>query len=133
MPLQRYAIVLDGAVVNVVEYESQPTTPPPGFEEGYFAVLANNYVGPGWTYSNGQFTRAPVPAEQLVELCRQNALRMLTATDWVELPSVTDTNLTPHLINKADFIAYRSAIRNYAVNPTENPVWPALPTEQWST
>jgi hypothetical protein len=30
--MKKYAIVKDNLVVNVIEYESQPTTPPPGFE-----------------------------------------------------------------------------------------------------
>ena len=35
-------------------------------------------------------------------------------------------------MNQADFVAYRSTVRNYAVNPVENPVWPTAPTEQWA-
>ena len=29
--MNKYAIVKDGVVVNVIEYESQPSTPPAGF------------------------------------------------------------------------------------------------------
>jgi hypothetical protein len=58
----RYAIVKDGAVVNVIEYEEQPSTPPDGFEDGYVAIQANN-VSIGWIYANGQFTN-PNPQEQ---------------------------------------------------------------------
>ena len=58
----RYAIVKDGAVVNVIEYEEQPSTPPAGFDEGHVAVQADN-VSIGWTYANGQFTD-PNPQEQ---------------------------------------------------------------------
>ena len=57
----RYAIVKDGVVVNVIEYESQPTTPPPGFDEGNQAIQTDN-VSIGWTYANGQFTD-PNPPE----------------------------------------------------------------------
>ena len=57
----RYAIVKDNAVVNVIEYEEQPSTPPAGFEDGYVAVQADN-VSIGWAYANGTFTD-PNPPE----------------------------------------------------------------------
>ena len=57
----KYAIVKDGVVVNTIEYAEQPTTPPPGFEEGYAAIQSNE-ASTGWTYADGQFTN-PVPIE----------------------------------------------------------------------
>ena len=57
--MQRYAIIQNGLVINVIEYESQPTTPPPGFENGYEAVQSD-LAGPGFSYANGIFT-APQP------------------------------------------------------------------------
>lgn len=58
----RYAIVKNNTVVNIIEYEAQPSTPPAGFEDGHVAVQADN-VSLGWTYANGQFTN-PNPQEQ---------------------------------------------------------------------
>lgn len=60
----KYAIVKDGVVVNVIEYEEQPTTPPAGFDEGHVAIQANA-VSPNWHYANGQFTN-PNPPETVV-------------------------------------------------------------------
>lgn len=57
----KYAIVKDGVVVNIIEYEAQPSTPPPGFETGYVAIQAAA-VSPGWHYANGTFTN-PNPPE----------------------------------------------------------------------
>lgn len=51
----RYAIVKDGVVVNIIEYDSQPTTPPAGFDAGHEAIQADA-VNPGWHYANGTFT-----------------------------------------------------------------------------
>jgi len=51
----KYAIVKDGIVINVIEYNEQPTTPPPGFEDGHIAIQADT-VNIGWNYANGQFT-----------------------------------------------------------------------------
>jgi hypothetical protein len=57
----KYAIVKDGVVVNVIEYETQPSTPPAGFEEGHTAIQ-QDYVSVGWHYANGTFTD-PNPPE----------------------------------------------------------------------
>lgn len=57
----RYAIVKNGVVVNVIEYETQPSTPPAGFEEGHTAIQ-RDYVSVGWHYANGTFTD-PNPPE----------------------------------------------------------------------
>ena len=61
--MKRYAIVKNGVVQNVIEYEEQPTSPPPGFEDGYEAIQADA-VSPGWLYENGQFTN-PNPVVDL--------------------------------------------------------------------
>lgn len=63
---------------------------------------------------------------------KSNAIKLLSETDWVELPSVTNASNTPHLINADEFILYRNSLRLIAVNPTETPVWPTLPAERWS-
>jgi hypothetical protein len=52
--MNKYAIVKDRSVVNVIEYESQPSNPPPGFEEGHVAIQADR-ASPGWQYENGEF------------------------------------------------------------------------------
>ena len=57
----KYAIVKDGVVINVIEYETQPSTPPAGFEEGHTAIQ-QDYVSVGWHYANGTFTD-PNPPE----------------------------------------------------------------------
>jgi len=59
----KYAIVKDGVVVNVIEYETQPSTPPAGFEDGHTAIQ-QDYVSVGWHYANGTFTD-PNPPEQI--------------------------------------------------------------------
>jgi hypothetical protein len=63
----RYAIVKNNVVVNVIEYESQPTTPPPGFDEGNQAIQAD-HVSIGWTYANGNFTDPNPPTQTTIEV-----------------------------------------------------------------
>jgi hypothetical protein len=61
------------------------------------------------------------------------AERLLAETDWVNQPDVIDPNMNPHLLNHADFITYRAALRAIAVNPQSGDlVWPTKPQEQWS-
>jgi enamine deaminase RidA (YjgF/YER057c/UK114 family) len=65
--------------------------------------------------------------------CKAKATQILNATDWTSIADVGDsTKANPYLVNQAEFIAYRSTVRNYAVNPVTNPTFPSAPTEQWS-
>jgi hypothetical protein len=58
-----YAIVKNGIVVNFIEYNEQPTTPPPGFEDGHIAIQADK-ANIGWIYANGQFTDPNPPTSE---------------------------------------------------------------------
>ena len=60
-----YAIVKNGVVVNLIEYDAQPTTPPSGFDDGYIAIQADR-VSIGWQYANGAFVDTTPPAEPIV-------------------------------------------------------------------
>jgi hypothetical protein len=66
--------------------------------------------------------------------CAGQAKDILTATDWTSISDVGDpAKSNPYLVNQVEFIAYRSTIRNYAINSVIDPVWPTPPTEQWSS
>jgi len=73
-------------------------------------------------------------ANQKKEIVKAQAVSLLTTTDWVDLPSVTDPSASVYLDNKADFDSYRLTLRLIAVNP---PVvvdpWPTKPQENWKT
>lgn len=79
----RYAIVKDGVVVNVIEYESQPTTPPAGFSEGHEAIQAD-HVSVGWNYANGQFTN-PNPITYTTEVKSLTDMILADATELAKL------------------------------------------------
>lgn len=79
----RYAIVKDGAVVNIIEYESQPSTPPDGFEDGYVAIQADN-VSIGWTYANGQFTN-PNPQQEVTNSMSLTDMILASPTELAKL------------------------------------------------
>lgn len=75
----------------------------------------------------------PTPEESIFK-CKTIAASYLQQTDWTAIPDVADpTKSNPYLMNQPEFVAYRSTVRNYAVNPVVDPVWPTMPTEQWSS
>jgi hypothetical protein len=80
--MNTYAIVKDGIVVNVIEYAEQPSTPPPGFEDGHTAIQADA-VSIGWVYANGTFTD-PNPPEQ-IQIDPPKSLTEVILADPVEL------------------------------------------------
>jgi len=68
------------------------------------------------------------------DACKKQATELLFETDWTTIADVADpTKSNPYLLNQADFVAYRSALRKLAVYPEASPVWPTKPTEQWSS
>lgn len=132
--MERYAIIDGINVVNVIDYSSPPGNPPPGFPVNYIAVQSDT-AGPGWTYVNGVFIAPPVPPltdSELIAQCQSQATALLASTDWSEIASVTNTANKPYLINAAEFVTYRCAVRVYAVTPVTNPIWPVCPTADWS-
>lgn len=79
-----------------------------------------------------QYDAVAVEVEAQKMTCKQQASDLLYATDWTTIPDVANPANTPYLMNQADFIAYRNTVRQLAVNPVVNPVFPDKPTEQWS-
>lgn len=64
--------------------------------------------------------------------CKQQASQLLYATDWTTIPDVANpSDSNPYLINQREFMTWRSEIRQLAVNPVADPVWPTQPTPQW--
>ena len=66
---------------------------------------------------------APTP-EQIIAENKQKAESLLAESDWSVLPDVP-------LQNKAQWEAYRAALRQIAINPTLNPTWPTKPEAIW--
>ena len=130
--MSRYVILKDNEIINVVNYDSPPSNPPPGFKGGHIAVQ-HDQASFGWTYKNGVFTSPDeiVSDEELKERCKQHAKGLLYLTDWVENPSVTDTNNTPHLTNLNEFLDYRKQIRVLVVTPVAQPTFPEKPIATW--
>jgi hypothetical protein len=84
-----------------------------------------------WTEANTPAPSAPPTAEQN----KATATRRLQNTDWTITPDVGDsTKSNPYLGNVQDFIVYRNAVRQYAINPVAGDInWPTVPQEVWTT
>lgn len=73
------------------------------------------------------------PAPPSAEANKQNAEQRLQSTDWVNEPDVYDPARNPHLMNRNEFLDYRSWCRNIAVYPVAgNLDWPIVPVAIWS-
>jgi hypothetical protein len=84
-----------------------------------------------WTVANTPVPPSPPTAEDN----KQTAIGLLQQTDWTTIPDVSDpTKSNPYLSNTNDFVTYRNAVRQYALNPVAGDInWPTLPQEVWTT
>lgn len=101
--------------------------------ETLVVVDDNIVVSPGFTYEGGTtFTEniPVIPDDVKIINCKFAAQQLLQSTDWVTLSDITTG--THKLINQAEFLTYRDALRKLVINPVANPTWPTMPTEQWS-
>lgn len=96
-------------------------------------VIIRNYEAFDAEGNQVDYDKVAVEDEAKKLDCKAQATQILQATDWTSIGDVGNPQMSnPYLVNQAAFIAYRSTIRNYAVNPVADPVWPTQPTEQWS-
>lgn len=58
--------------------------------------------------------------------CKDQAKVLIANSDWSVLQDV-------NLSNKSEFENYRSVLRNFILNPVENPVFPTEPNPIWAT
>ena len=105
-----------------------------------WAFVGNDYDGLTWISESPKPTQEELDAlwpstqESVAkQACKQQAQEILYKTDWTTIADVADPIYTPYLMNQTEFKQYRAVIRNYAVNPVVDPVWPTPPTEQWSS
>ena len=87
-----------------------------------------------WTVANTPVPPPP-PSPPTAEENKATAVGLLQQTDWTTIPDVSDsTKSNPYLSNVNDFLSYRNAVRQYAINPVAGDItWPTLPQEVWNT
>jgi hypothetical protein len=93
-------------------------------------ALIDEAIANGWEDVTGSW---PVPYVPTAEDNKYTAASLLQQTDWTTIADVGNPQLSnPYLSNQAEFIAYRNAVRQYAVYPEAgNIAWPTVPTENW--
>lgn len=116
----------------------------------YSQILSTNYANKQWSLSGNSYDgldwldSSPKPTQAELDSlwtlteatlaknnCKQKASTLLYATDWTTIPDVADSANSPYLTNQAEFIAWRSQIRELAVNPVVDPVFSTQPTPIW--
>lgn len=71
--------------------------------------------------------------DQIAQQKKAQGKTILSNTDWTAIPSVADPlQSNPYLTNQAEFLSYRSAVRDIVLNPTYDAVFPEEPVEIWS-
>jgi hypothetical protein len=77
----------------------------------------------------------PPPYVPTADDNKQTAIALLQQTDWTSVADVGNPEMSnPYLANQTEFISYRNAVRQYAINPVEGNIdWPAMPQEDWQT
>lgn len=83
-----------------------------------------------WTLANTPVPPSPPTADDN----KGRAIYLLQETDWTTIPDVSDpAKSNPYLSNVNDFVTYRNAVRQYALNPVAGDIaWPTLPQEVWT-
>lgn len=81
----------------------------------------------------------PAPAPVYIPTAednKQSAVMALQQTDWTSVADVGNPQMSnPYLSNQADFIAWRSQVREIAVNPIAGilDIWAQMPVEIWKS
>lgn len=73
--------------------------------------------------------------EQSKQRNKSTAESLLQQTDWTATVDINNPQYSnPHLGNQSEFLAYRSQLRQIAVNPPVTvETWPTIPNEVWVT
>lgn len=72
-----------------------------------------------------QYDLAAVTTQAQKDACKAQAKALLAASDWSVLPDVG-------LTNSAEYVAYRTTLRNLVITPVANAVMPTEPEPIWS-
>ena len=95
-----------------------------------------NWIGTEWqglewldsrpkpTKEEWEAEKARLIAYQPKQNCKDKAKILIASCDWSVLPDV-------NLQNKSEFENYRSILRDYILNPVENPEFPPEPNPIW--
>jgi hypothetical protein len=118
-------------------YEFTPQPPTGIYEKAVEVTPVKNNQG-YWlqTWEVVPMTPEEVDAKnaQLMAQNKAQAESLLQQTDWTATVDINNPQYSnPYLGNQNEFLAYRSQVRQIAVNPPVNADFPAKPDEVWVT
>lgn len=126
-------------LTNGIVTDQCQVNPATVFNESYASqfIEAPDEVTFGWKFENGTWIAPPGPTpEEIQSQNKSKASQLLSETDWTCTVDITNPEYSnPYLTNQNEFLAYRSQVRQIAVNPPTTPVtdWPVKPDEVWSS
>ena len=120
----KYAIIENQVVINIALAD-------PEYAQSQGWVEATGDVAVGWGYVGGQFV--PPPPIDYSAQNKEQATALLQQTDWTATVDINNPEYSnPYLGNQPEFLAYRSTVRQIAVNPPVEPaVFPPVPDAVW--
>lgn len=126
-----YAEIKNNLVTNVIVADQ-------AYAQDHGLVLLTDGAGIGWSYTGGKFypPAAPQPTpDQIKAANKSQAESLLQSTDWTATVDISNPQYSnPYLGNQDAFLAYRSQVRQIAVNPPTTPAaFPTAPKEVWVT
>ena len=102
------------------------------YQNSIYSISNNDYNELNWLNESPKPTKEELDSqwEEVQSIiaknnCKNKAKQLISNTDWSVLP---DVNIT----NKSEFESYRNILRNYIINPIENPEFPIEPQPIWS-
>lgn len=121
----------------IVKYEEFPDEMPAGITlsdpYAHIQLIWNNAMA-GMYGPIAAYTPPAPPPPATAQQNKNKAIRLLSETDWTAAEDVGNSQVAnPYLVNQAEFLTYRSSIREIAINPIAGDIqWPTKPAEQWS-
>lgn len=122
----------------VVKYEEFPEEMPVGVSSkdpyAHIQLIWNNAMA-GMYGPIAAYVPPPPPGPPTAEINKNKAIKLLAETDWTATDDVGNPQVAnPYLVNQAEFLTYRSTLRDIAITPVAGDIqWPTKPTEQWSS
>lgn len=119
-------------VAGWIEYKDTPDGKPAN--QDITSIEMFQGVIDAWNVLHDEAMNPPPPPPNTAEKNKALAVGFLESTDWTQLPSVSDPELsTPYLTNAAEFAVWRSAMREIATNPPAGDInWLAEPAPIWA-
>lgn len=132
--LTSHVITDDGAKECFLPNYNPETFVPFTDKEQVEQFISTIYSNPNyWMPYESPEKRKEIADKNASEMNKQKAVILLQQTDWTSIADIADPVVSnPYLMNRPEFLSYRSQVRSIAVYPTPDAVFPEQPTAIWS-